>query len=96
MLVFSASVARLWVPDTARWLILAALSAAIFFAIGFLAPVPRDEDDLDYEDIDVDVLTEEILTDSTDDNEDYHTEDLDVDALTDGHTEDVPEGEFAK
>jgi hypothetical protein len=55
MLAFSASVARLWVPSTAQWLQLAGLSAAGFFALGYLSPAPNeqyDEDLLEDEDLD--------------------------------------------
>jgi hypothetical protein len=61
VLTFSASVARLWVPDSGRWLLLCSLTAAAFFAIGYFAPVPGDEEDAD-EDVDVDALTEGVDT----------------------------------
>ena len=72
VLMFSASVARLWVSDTAQWLLLAGLTASVFFAIGYFAPVPGDDDG--DEEIDVDVLT--------DADEDIDV-DEDVDVLTD-------------
>ena len=62
VLTFSASVARLWVPEGGRWLLVGGLTAAVFFAIGYFAPVPGDDDDPDT-DIDVDVLTERPATD---------------------------------
>jgi hypothetical protein len=57
VLMFSASVARLWVPDNARWLVLAGLTAVVFFAIGYFAPGPGGDDDTD-EDIDVEVFAD--------------------------------------
>ena len=85
VLMFSASVARLWVADTAQWLLLAGLTASVFFAIGYFAPVPGDDDG--DEEIDVDVLT--------DANEDIDVNE-DVDVLTDRQTEDLQEDELAK
>ena len=52
VLAFSASVARLWVPNTGLWLVLAGLTAVVFFALGYFSPTPHDddEDDLDEDD----------------------------------------------
>jgi hypothetical protein len=50
VLAFSASVARLWVPETSRWLMIAAISAAVFFAVGYLSPTPEHDDDQDVDD----------------------------------------------
>lgn len=44
VLAFSASVARLWVPETSRWLWIAAISAVVFFAAGYLSPTPEHDD----------------------------------------------------
>jgi hypothetical protein len=54
VLAFSASVVRLWVPTTERWLVMAGISAALFFAAGYLSPTPDDEDDEDLDDDDED------------------------------------------
>jgi hypothetical protein len=57
VVAFSASVARLWVPHIGLWLVLAGLTAAVFFALGYFSPTPHveeDEDlDEDWEDRDV-------------------------------------------
>lgn len=45
VLAFSASVLRLWVPNTGQWLFLAGLTAAAFFALGYFSPTPETEDD---------------------------------------------------
>jgi hypothetical protein len=43
VLAYSASVARLWVPRTGLWLLVAGITAALFFAIGyFLTATPED------------------------------------------------------
>jgi hypothetical protein len=47
VLVFTASVARLWVPDLGLWLVVAGLTAAASFALGYFSPTPVDDDDLD-------------------------------------------------
>jgi hypothetical protein len=48
VLVFSASVARLWVPELGLWLVVAGLTAAVSFALGYFSPTPiGDEDDFD-------------------------------------------------
>jgi hypothetical protein len=57
VIAFSASVARLWVPSTGLWLVVAGLTAAVFFALGYFSPTPHDEDDeddLDEDDFDED------------------------------------------
>jgi len=46
VLAFSASVLRLWVPDTGQWLVVAGVTAAVFFALGYFSPTPDAEDDL--------------------------------------------------
>jgi hypothetical protein len=50
VLVFSASVARLWVPDLGLWLVVAGLTAAVSFALGYFSPTPVDDDDDDFDD----------------------------------------------
>lgn len=45
VLGFSSSVARLWVPTTSVWLMIAGGTAAAFFAIGYFSPTPDDEDE---------------------------------------------------
>jgi hypothetical protein len=47
VVAFSASVARLWVPSTGLWLVLAGLTAAVFFTLGYFSPTPHDEEDED-------------------------------------------------
>lgn len=56
---FSTSVARIWVPETGRWLVLAGFTAVAFFALGYFSPTPDDEDDddIDYDDLDEDRAT---------------------------------------
>ena len=89
MLTFSASVARLWVPDGGRWLLIGGLTAAAFFAIGYFAPVPNDEGadaDLDADDLSELVDTDEFAGDEGADA------DLDADDLS----EHVGTDEFAQ
>jgi hypothetical protein len=40
VLLFTATVVRLWVPRTPVWLIIAAGTAAAFFALGYFTPTP--------------------------------------------------------
>lgn len=47
---FSASVLRLWVPDTGLWIVVAGLTAVLFFAIGYFSPTPDDDDEFDDDD----------------------------------------------
>jgi hypothetical protein len=44
ILAFTASVARLWVPNTGQWLLIAGVTAAGFFALGYLSPTPEAAD----------------------------------------------------
>jgi hypothetical protein len=93
VLTFSASVARLWVPDGGRWLLIGGLTAAAFFAIGYFAPVPGDEGtdaDLDA-DLDADDLSEHVDTDELAGDKGADA-DLDADDLS----EHVGPDEFAK
>jgi hypothetical protein len=93
VLTFSASVARLWVPDGERWLLIGGLTAAAFFAIGYFAPVPGDEGtdaDLDA-DLDADDLSEHVDTDEFAGDEGTDA-DLDADDLS----EHVGTDEFAQ
>jgi hypothetical protein len=50
VIAFSASVVRLWVPSTGLWLVVAGLTAAVFFALGYFSPTPHDEEDEEDED----------------------------------------------
>jgi hypothetical protein len=47
VLAFTASVARWWVPSTGLWLLVAAITAATFFALGYFSPTPEADDDED-------------------------------------------------
>lgn len=49
VLAFTASVFRWWVPSTAQWLMVAGITAAIFFVLGYFSPTPEDEDEEDVE-----------------------------------------------
>jgi len=40
ILVFTASVARWWVPRTEWWILTAAITGAVFFALGYFSPTP--------------------------------------------------------
>lgn len=67
ILAFSASVARLWVPATGQWLLIASLTAVGFFALGYLSPTPDTDDDDDDDDGENDV-DEVDFVDFDDDN----------------------------
>jgi hypothetical protein len=45
VLLFTATVVRLWVPRTPVWLVIAAGTAAAFFAIGYFTPTPDNQHD---------------------------------------------------
>ncbi len=45
VIAFSASVLRLWVPETGLWLVVSGLTAVAFFAVGYFSPSPDGEDD---------------------------------------------------
>jgi hypothetical protein len=55
VLAFTASVARWWVPSTGLWLLIAGITAATFFALGYFSPTPDDDEDEDDEEDDVHV-----------------------------------------
>jgi hypothetical protein len=64
VLAFTASVARWWVPRTELWLLIAAITGAIAFALGYFSPAPAgedvdDEDDEDDEPVDSDVAEDD-------------------------------------
>ena len=50
VLAFTASVARWWVPRTGTWLLIAGITAAVFFALGYFSPTQDDSDDDDDDD----------------------------------------------
>ena len=52
VLAFTASVARWWVPRTGTWLLIAGITAAVFFALGYFSPGQDDSDDDDDLDLD--------------------------------------------
>ena len=54
VLAFTASVARWWVPRTATWLLVAGVTAAVFFALGYLSPTGDDSEDDDDDDVGLD------------------------------------------
>ncbi len=64
VLVFTLSVARVWVPTTERWITVAAAFAVGFFILGYLTPTPAEDD----EDDDEDILDEEYLPDDVRDD----------------------------
>lgn len=45
VLLFTATVGRLWVPSTPVWLVIAAGTAAAFFALGYFTPTPDGQHD---------------------------------------------------
>ena len=45
VLLFTATVLRLWVPPTPVWLNIAAGTAAAFFALGYFTPTPDGQHD---------------------------------------------------
>lgn len=53
VLAFSASVARWWVPSTGRWLLISAITALVFFVLGYFSPTPDHDDDDEDEDDDM-------------------------------------------
>lgn len=54
VLAFTLSAVRVWVPNTSRWLLLAACFAVGFFILGYLTPTPVDERDVAEDDLDDD------------------------------------------
>jgi hypothetical protein len=65
VVAFSASVARLWVPSTGLWLVLAGLTAAVFFTLGYFSPTPHYEEDEDLDE-DEDLLDADTMQAPTD------------------------------
>lgn len=66
VLVFSASAARLWVPDLGLWMVIASLAATFAFAVGYFSPTPDDDDfdDDDFDDtLDEDADAETVISD---------------------------------
>jgi hypothetical protein len=65
VVAFTASVARLWVPNTRLWLVMAGLTAAVFFALGYFSPTPdhEEDEDLDEDDFDSPGDTDTVATD---------------------------------
>jgi hypothetical protein len=60
IMVFTASVLRVWLPTTGQWLSAAGITAAAFFALGYLAPTTDIAEDED--------LSESLQTDDVDDD----------------------------
>lgn len=54
VLVFTASVARWWVPRTGTWLLVAGITAAVFFALGYFSPSQEDSDEDEDDDVERD------------------------------------------
>lgn len=52
VLLFTATVLRLWVPRTPVWLVIATGTAAAFFAIGYFTPTPDNQHGGDVDDAD--------------------------------------------
>ena len=50
VLAFTASIARWWVPSTQQWLLVAGVTAALFFVLGYFSPTPDDDADEDEDD----------------------------------------------
>jgi hypothetical protein len=64
VLVFTASVARWWVPRTEWWLLAAGITGAVFFALGYFSPTPE----VAASDDDVEGDLEEAAAEPPDDN----------------------------
>jgi hypothetical protein len=47
IMAFSTSVLRVWVPTTERWLLIAGITSAVFFTLGYFASATHDVDDAD-------------------------------------------------
>jgi hypothetical protein len=47
VLVFTMSAVRVWVPSPAKWWLVGAIFAVVFFALGYLTPTPVIEEDED-------------------------------------------------
>jgi hypothetical protein len=74
VLLFTATVLRLWVPRTPVWLVIAAGTAAAFFALGYFTPTPDGQHDAD---ADADVADEDAERDA-------HIDEADIDEATMG------------
>lgn len=59
VVAFSASVARLWVPNTGLWLVMAGMTAAVFFALGYFSPTPDNGEDDEFDEDDDALLNTE-------------------------------------
>jgi hypothetical protein len=53
VLGFSASVLRIWAPHTGTWFVIAGITAAVFFALGYFAPNPDQDDEFDNDELDI-------------------------------------------
>lgn len=49
ILGFSTSVLRIWAPNTGTWFVIAGITAAAFFTLGYFSPTP-DSDDGEFDD----------------------------------------------
>jgi hypothetical protein len=84
VLLFTATVVRLWVPRTPVWLIIAAGTAAAFFALGYLTPTPDGQHDDD-----ADVADEDAERDAHIDEADIDEADIDEATMGTAHIEDA-------
>jgi hypothetical protein len=63
IMAFAVSVLRIWLPSTEQWLLIAGVTAATFFTLGYLAPTtgvaeePEPIDGFDTDDIDTQTVT---------------------------------------
>ena len=87
VLLFTATVVRVWVPRTPVWLVIAAGTAAAFFALGYFTPTPDGQHDADVEaDVSDEDAEREAHIDEADIDEDAERE-ADIDeADSDGTT----------
>jgi len=85
VLLFTATVLRLWVPPTPVWLNIAAGTAAAFFALGYFTPTPDGQHD---DDADADVADEDAERDA-------HIDEADIDEATMG-TADIEDADLGE
>ena len=85
VLLFTATVLRLWVPPTAVWLNIAAGTAAAFFALGYFTPTPDGQHD---DDADADLADEDAERDA-------HIDEADIDEATMG-TADIEDADLGE